>query len=333
MNAGHRGGRSGGNAANGRRPDTEPGVCFLTFAFAAMLCSGCDAPEKAAPDSRDTGMPAAVVIAGRVADEALTEISGLARSGHDPRRLWVHNDSGDGAVLHAIDVEGRSRGRLALDDADNVDWEDLAAFVHEGRPYLLVADTGDNEGRREILTLYAVAEPELPDGATVTATPAWRVDFRYPDGPHDAEAVAVDAPAGAIYVLTKRDVPPVLYRLPLVPPGAEPVTATRVRTLNALPRPRYTDLEVARVTNHWHWQPTAMDLAPDGSFAVVLTYGSVYYFRRQPGQELGEALSGRPLGFGLRRLRNAEALAVAPDGHSLYVGVEARRAPLLRIEF
>ena len=51
---------------------------------------------------------------GRIADEALTEISGLARSGHDPRRLWVHNDSEGSPQLYGLGSDGRLRAEIPL---------------------------------------------------------------------------------------------------------------------------------------------------------------------------------------------------------------------------
>jgi hypothetical protein len=276
-------------------------------------------------------VPAQLTEVGRIEDPALDEISGMARSGRDPALLWVHNDSGDKARLHAVDLAGRYRAELRIDRADNADWEDLASFTLDGRPYLLVADIGNNEGRRKVLTLYVVEEPALAAGDRLAAEPAWQIDYRYPDGPRDAEAVAIDEKLGAVYILSKRDVPPRLYRVPLRAPGLEPVDAELVMAIEALPQPARRDLEFAPLSKDWYWQPTAMDAAPDGSFVAVLTYGAVYYFRREPGAGIDDALASPPLRFALRGLRDAEALAIGDDSRQLFITVEARRAPLLRI--
>jgi hypothetical protein len=309
----------------------KPG-CVPGF-FCLLLLAGCGGGTAAEPGADPQGVPAQMRLAGRVADKDLDEISGMAQSLRNPHLLWVHNDSGDKARLYAIDDTGAEVGRLSLKDADNDDWEDMASFALDGEPYLLVADIGNNETRRDVHVLYVVAEPDLSEDAKQREKPAWRIEFRYPDGPRDAEAVAVDPASDSVFIISKRDLPPVLYRVPLHPAAHDgPVTAERVQSLDALPRPSRADLEFAPVSDNWYWQPTAMDFAPDGRYVVVLTYGAVYYFPRNRGASIGETLARAPLAFSLRNLRKAEAMAVGSDAKHLFVTVEKRRAPLIRID-
>lgn len=296
--------------------------------FCLLLIAACNGPSDPTPAS---AIGADLGVAGHIENEDLSEISGIARSHRDPGLLWVHNDSGDKARLHAIDTSGRQRGWLRLENADNRDWEDLASFLLDGKPYLLVADTGNNEGRHEIMTLYVIEEPDLARDERVSSSPDWRIDFRYPDGPRDAEAVAVDAEEGQVYIVSKRDLPPVLYRLPLRPPDTAPVVAERLGEIKGLPQPARGEFEFAPVSHDWYWQPTAMDFAPDGRYVALLTYGAVYYFERGDAGTAA-AFASPPLRFGLRQLRNAEALAVGSDGKRLFLTVEQRSAPLLRID-
>jgi hypothetical protein len=46
---------------------------------------------------------------------------------------------------------------------------------------------------------------------------AWRVRFRFEDGPRDCEAMAVDPEQPRALLLSKRTEPPVLYELTLLP--------------------------------------------------------------------------------------------------------------------
>jgi hypothetical protein len=296
--------------------------------FWLVLIAACSGPPAS---TAEKGIGAELSVAGRIGNEDLREISGMARSHRNPELLWVHNDSGDKARLHAIDTSGRERGRLKLEKADNRDWEDLASFSLDGKPYLLVADTGNNEGRHELMTLYVVSEPDLDRDERISLEPDWRIDFRYPDGPRDAEAVAVDAAEGRVYIVSKRDLPPVLYRLPLRPADGTPVQAERVGEITSLPQPARGAFEFAPLSHDWYWQPTAMDFAPDGRYIALLTYGAVYYFERDEAGTAA-ALAAPPLRFDLRRLKNAEALAIASDGKRLFLTVEQRSAPLLRID-
>jgi len=273
-----------------------------------------------------------MIVAGQLENEHLVEASGLATSRRDPEILWSLNDGGSKPRLYAFDLTGAHRGRIKLRNAKNRDWEDIASFMLDGKPYLLVADVGDNDSRRKKVSFYVIAEPDLGADNKVELKPAWRVDFRYPEGPRDAEAVAVDATNDRVIVLTKRDLPPVLYEVPLRPQGDDTVTATRLGTIESLPRPRRPDVDQAMFTNDWHWQPTGMDLSPDGSLAAILTYRAVYVFRLDPGTNLYDSLSGQAYSLGLGNFRDAESVAFSADGKSIFVTVERRHAPLLRID-
>lgn len=292
-----------------------------------VLLSACSEPGREAP--ADERRPR-LIVAGQLENEDLIEASGLARSQHDPEILWSINDGGSKPRIYAFDHTGAHRGRIKLEDARNRDWEDIASFTLDGKPWLLVADIGDNDNKRKKVSFYVVAEPDLADDDKLREKPAWRVDFRYPDGPRDAEAVAVDSANDRVLVLTKRDLPPVLYEVPLRPDTDKTVTATRLGQIESLPQPSRRDLDQALFTKDWHWQPTAMDLSPDGRLAVILTYRAVYVFR--VGADLYDTLSGQAYALGLGNFRDAESVAFSADSKSIFVTVERRHAPLLRID-
>lgn len=132
----------------------------------------------------------------RLQAPAANETSGLAATVSGDEGLWLVNDSGGEPVLYLVGQNGADRGRVRVETATNLDWEDLAGFSWQGKPYLLIADVGDNEARRATCTLYIVPEPARPhagDAISGSVTPAWTIEFRYPDGPRDCESVAVDA--------------------------------------------------------------------------------------------------------------------------------------------
>src|SRR6185369_7794667 len=133
----------------------------------------------------------------------ISEASGLAASRRADNLLWAHNDSGGEPLLYALDAKGALRGKLRIGGEKNTDWEDIAAFDLDGHTWLLVADTGDNDNKRNDGALLIVAEPDPADlrpDRELMATVAWRVPVRYPDGPRDCESVAVDAREGKIYL-------------------------------------------------------------------------------------------------------------------------------------
>ena len=272
------------------------------------------------PNSAQT----AVTAVGVIASDEIREASGLAQSLRRKGRLWVLNDGGSPAELHAVGIDGTLHGAVSVLGVENRDWEDLASFKQDGTAYLMIADIGDNTARHPYLSLHIVPEP---DPKTQTDVGVQRsIHFVYPDGPQDAEAIAVDAENGNVYVLTKRSIPAKLYALPLS--AAEVVIAAHVTTLDALPEPTPEDVRLAPERQDWHWQPTAMDFATDGSFASILTYRAVYHFERLAEQSWLTALSGTPKVVPLGQVRDAEALCIADD--AVYVTVEGTAPALYR---
>ncbi|HZX21926.1 MAG TPA: hypothetical protein VFF18_00200 [Woeseiaceae bacterium] len=309
-------------------PRMLPASRLVMFAFVlAALVAACSRETPSAPPSGAGYVRAAV--AGTLQSPAIVEASGLAHSRRRQNLLWVINDGGEEPLLHAVTPEGEALGAVRVAGAENRDWEDLAAFSYEGSSWLLVADIGDNGGIRDHLTLYVVPEPEPADGEVA---PAWTVRYTYPDGPHDAEAVAVDGEAGHIYVLTKRTEPAELHTLPLRPAASAGVLiSTLVTGLDSLPaREEAAGLLAAAVP--YHWQPTGMDMAADGSAVAVLTYADVYYYPRRQAETWADALAREPLPLGMPLVPIAEAVAFDERGRSLFITAEGRHAPLLRFD-
>ena len=261
-----------------RLPDArmKPGPVPGFFLFWAIV--GCGEPaETPAAESPAIGLGARLSIPGTIEHGGIREASGLASSRRRPGVLWLHNDRGDKARIYAMDDSGRTLGRIRLKKADNEDWEDIAAFALDGQPYLLVADIGDNDAVRDDTMLYVIAEPDLDADDRPELTASWTVPFSYEDGARDAEAVAVDIENQRVLVLSKRDLPPRLYEVSLIPGGDRPAIARFLGEVGSLPRPSTRDVGFAPKTGNWYWQPTAMDIAPDGSAIAVLTYGAVYF--------------------------------------------------------
>jgi len=263
----------------------------------------------ASPAVTDAADPVAGVI--YLADERIAESSGLAKSHHQPGAFWTHNDSGDSARLFAFGERGEVLGRCTLVGVKAVDFEDLASFVQDGVPRLLVADVGDNRSRRSVVSLYLFDEPDPQGNSEITA---WlRLDFRYPDGPRDCEAVAVDVSAGKITLVTKTFLPRAgVYELDLPPRDAsvkqhlEPQTARRVG-----------QLPLSLVT--------AMDRDPTRGDLLLVNYFQLFRFPRpQPGQNWWEQM---PTPADLPRLKQIEAVAVDASGQ-VWVTSEGQPAPL-----
>ncbi len=276
---------------------------------------------------------------GRIESRQLVECSGIDASPTTNDLLWAINDGGNGPYLYAVGSDGRNRGRFRVVGAQNRDWEGVATFLWRGEAMILIADCGDNRRQYATHTLYAVKEPRLsasPSARSETVPVAWQIRFRYPDGNHDAEGVAVDQAAGEVLLLTKRDTPPLLFALPLGASASRTaVTARLVAAVDRIPEPTPHDRQQAY--GIFRSQPTAIDLSPDRTVMAVLTYKHAYLFRRKPTIPWTTALQQQPIVVELPLpetcpvLTQREAICFSRDGASLLVTSEGSHPGIFRL--
>jgi len=285
------------------------GLAVVLFAG----CGGSSQPPPAgtsAPDARaatPTPTPAPPALCrklqvrrlGTVEGPEATELSGLAlsRSG----TLWTHNDSGDSPRVLALDRRGRLQRVVTVAGAEAVDWEDIAIRNRT----LYVGDIGDNLAQRPNVTVYRFGEPP----AGVTSVRAERLDLRYTDGAHDAEALLVDPRSGAIAVITK-DVGGTS--------GVYVASGGRLRKRATL------QLGVGQLV-------TAADVSGDGRTIAVRTYDRAFVYARKAGESVAKALKRPPCTAGADLLREGqgESLALSRDGRAFYTLPEGA-SPILR---
>ena len=288
----------------------------LSALAALLLCATACAPPPL-PFAR---------LAGLITSGDLDEVSGMAASRTHDDVLWAIEDSGNRARLHALTRRGRILARYRVEGARNTDWEDLASFELDGRQYLLVADTGDNGGQRRDIVLHVFEEPRTLENGSLR--PAWSIRARWADGPRDCEAVAVDAAAGKVLLVSKKRKPPELFTLPLADPRGQWREARRIGRLAGVPEAdealQRSDPKLAKLSP----QVTAADLSPDGRTLAVLTYGSVLFYRREAGEDWRIAVARLPEAHDVPLIPQAEALAWSKGGAGLYASGEFRPAPI-----
>jgi hypothetical protein len=310
-------------------------VVLASFCLIFGLSGTWAGEEILAPQDNHVSYEPAQLV-GRMEDDRLVECSGMDVSLTAGNFLWAINDGGHGPFIYALGFDGRSLGRVALLGAQNRDWEGLDTFFWQERPMILIADFGDNKQVHDAHTLYIVEEPRLKgqrfkESAAIEV--AWRIVFSYPDSKHDAEGVAVDALEGKVFVLTKRDNPPLLFEVPLKPLSAElPVVARKIAAVTRIPTPSREDLR--HKYGLFRSQPTALDFSSDRRHAVVLTYKHAYIFRRSRFESWESVFSQNPMLVPLplpqdrRDLRQREAICFSPSGNSLFITSEGKGAGL-----
>lgn len=287
-----------------------------------LFIIGCGASDVRDPFNSTVQFKADVFT--QISDSRVSEISGIAPSRQVDNFFWVINDSGDDARLYAINASGIIVAEVKVRDADNIDWEDLASFKMDGESYLLIADVGNNVDPRDVFSLYLVKEPDIQDGKV-----DWqrRIDFRYSDGSPDCESVAVDAVNKKILLLSKRDVPPVLYELDLLADSGIN-TAKRVGEVTTIPQP--TEDEKKKYLDQFHAQPTALDILPDASKIAILTYRRLFIYDHKLNESYLVSLnrSDRAL-IEYPALEQAEAMCFY--GESVLITTEKLPAEILKI--
>ena len=264
----------------------------------------------------------------KLQSSAVTEASGVAISSANPGFMWIVNDSGNTPDIYLAGTDGTDRGKVTLAGTRNIDWEDLASFTLDGQNYLLVADTGDNNSKRESCTLHILREPALPAGGqnlSGTVLPAWQIQFHYEGGPRDCESVAVDTKAGSIILISKRTDPPEVYQLPLRPTGKSGLLTARKIGPTEVKCPLGSLIP-------FHNQPTGLDITADNTLAAVLTYYGVFLFPRKPEERWADAFAKPPTALAPHLLGQAESVAFSKDGRSIYVLSEGRGSPVVRYQ-
>jgi hypothetical protein len=312
-------------------------LTILLLPWAALPPAALGAEDPPGPYSLEPARVSAPVLSGWLAHPGIVEASGIAASRLRNDLLWIINDGGGGQWLYAVGRDGSDRGKVKVENASNVDWEDLAAYRDKGEAFLLIADFGDNQAERMTKTLYFVPEPQLKtrrfeENRSVFWTR--RIRFAFGDGPRDCEGIGVDVRRRKILLSTKRTQPPQVYELPLPDRNGDGPVRIAERSGQMLHIPPPSEEEVARDPRYGRFrsQPTALDISADGNRAAVMTYGNGYLYKRRLQESWTAALGRPPRLIVMPDLRQAEALCFDATGKSLFVTSEKRPAPLYRLD-
>lgn len=260
------------------------------------------------------------VATGTIRGDELHEASGIAASRRFPGLLYLHDDGNENkGHIVAVDGAGVLRGVFKLKSVPDIDWEDIAVGpcsqeqVVAGANCLYLADTGDNGNNRAQVHILRTMEPEaMPAEVGDKPVKIKEKDvevfaFTYPDGPQDAEALAV-LPDSRVILLTKRDDGEThVFRLTL-----RAGTGTLVEPMGAL------DVRDPPMVVGHPVRVTAADLSTDGRQLLVRTYGRAFLF------DVGAALQGPASADALKGvkrtvldggdMKHCEAIAWDPAG-------------------
>ncbi len=207
--------------------------------------------------ANEPGLPTA-----NIHGKSLDEISGMTNA-HIAGQYWGHSDSGFAPAIHRFNSRGEVLQSVALDGANNRDFE---AMTQDASGHIYIADTGDNglsQGTYQIYQLPA----SIPDG--VSSAQATRIDFKYEDHkPRNCEAMF--AHSGKLYLITKQE----LY--------------DRKAEFFELPIPRNGGTSQAKRLGRMDLPGRVTDVAysPQQKLVAVLTYHGVAFYDFASPQDL-----------------------------------------------
>jgi hypothetical protein len=241
-----------------------------------------------------------------VTDPELDELSGMVVSGDAVVAL-----ADGGRRIELQELAGALGGDCAITDTrtvaiDPYDAEDLARGPDGA---LWVSDTGDNDERRETVAVIVVP---------ARGKPALH-RLRYPDGPHDAEALLVD-PAGRPVIVTKAIGGAAVYRTAEPPGGTGP---TPLVLLGRLSLP-VSDTPGGPVGSLGSRLVTGAAASADGKVVALRSYTDAWLYPAPDGDP-ATALTENPapVRVPLPDEPQGEAIAFTADG-SLVSGSETR---------
>ncbi len=301
--------------------------------FWAFLCVSC-APVALGGDlSQATSETGLVETEVTLADARINESSGLIRSIRYPDIFWTLNDSGGEPCIFALDTAGRTRAKVRLRDAVNLDWEDIAIGPGvDGQPRLFIADIGDNLGMRPSIQIYEIPEPEVPSLKEEHPAETWSDTPRilhaaYPDHPYNAEGIAVHPSTGEILIFTKSDTG--LTHIFAFPQSSPHETTAVLKLVTQITFPSEARLGKRPRDNT---MATAADISPDGRHLLIATYSHIYEWTLGKGNDLATDLAATPVKIAPKVTHQMEAVCYARDAETLWFTSEQLPAPMIRIQ-
>lgn len=251
----------------------------------------------------------------------MDEISGMVVSRQDPNLFWVHNDSGDWNRVFLLNQAGQWKGTFLVSDVLNRDWEDIAIGPGpmENIDYIYVGEIGDNNAQYDVKYIYRFPEPDVTTADTtqhyVTIKDVETIAFVYPGNVKmDAEVLLIDPWTKDLYIVTKREMPATVYRLPYPQSTTQKNVAIKYGTLP------FTF-------------STAGDISADGTDIIIKTYDKAFLWTRQPGESMADAFMRAPIRVPYTPEPQGEAVAFPVDKSGFFTTSEIRQEVIPSIYF
>lgn len=243
----------------------------------------------------------------------IDETSGMADSRSTENALWIQEDGGNPAELTLISYAGEIIKRLPVKNTINRDWEDMTLVkdLSSGKNKIYLADIGDYNIQYDTYDIYRFDEPTAND---LEINNVEKIQFRYDDGPHDADAILVDKNTHDIFIITKRDTRSGIYKITYPQDPSAINTAVFEHSLE------YSGV-------------TSAAISPDGNQIIIKTYTHLNYYLKKENELLPVALKRKPQSIPYTMEAQGEAICWKKDGKGFFTLSERGLLPSVNLRY
>ncbi|MBT1703635.1 hypothetical protein [Chryseosolibacter indicus] len=255
-----------------------------------------------APDQQTSNIFAPGEKLAEVKGKKLDELSGLAASVSNPGYLWTHNDSGNKPEVFLVDTKLNVKLTCTLEGIKNRDWEDITVGPgpDPSKSYVYVGDIGDNMARYEYKYVYRFEEPKVTEGSEEMVIKDFeRITFSLEGKKKDTESLLINPQTKDLYVVSKREEPVVVYKVPYPYDTNDSLVASPVASISVT-------------------QVVAGDFSADGKEILLKNYQNVYYWKIEGGKTVDQTLNTAPKVLPYEEEPQGEAITFARDGSGFY---------------
>ncbi len=194
--------------------------------------------------------------------------------------------------------------------------EDIGIDIgNDGKPYLYIADIGDNSLQYDTKFIYRFEEPQLSpeQEAEIIITELDTFILRMPDGIRDAETILIDPTNHDLFILSKLKDSVGLYRVPQLIPN------------DTLMVQKIVQLPLGLIV--------AGSFTRDGKHLLLKSYSRIFYWERVAGESLPQILTKSFEELPYQHEEQGEAIAWSNDGTEFFTLSEStllEQASLIR---
>ena len=225
---------------------------------------------------------------GEIKYDMIDEASGIASSKNNSNIIWIHNDSGDRSRIYAVGIDGSHLGVVNITGVIARDWEDMCIGPgpEKNIDYIYIGDIGDNFSTKEKKRIHRFKEPiinldsmQVPFSISIKEVET--ITFSYPDKKFDSETLMIDSSTKDLYLVTKRQNPAQIYRLPFPQSTEQTIDAEYVGNLSIPKKGEYPALD---------WVSSG-EISRDGKQVLIKTYDNIYLIKKKNNLDLFSTLN------------------------------------------